>query len=305
MAAGIAVLSIPNRCFGLSRFLAPMVRNNHPYLRSQRRTAVVGWDSAGDNRNGFHETAELMPEQRVYKLLAELTDAMALLLKYCDVPEQHVHDEISRSYREIDAPEAEQSTSDQLRLAERNLLGRMLTYWRTMPVYVDDAGSPLPLPLEGAQLSMHTLFNEAAKGDRSDLSGIDVEKAVRLMLGRTIALNDAGDYYPISYSFKVNTDARAGAVLNLAYLAEFAGTASHNAYKGQGGRFNAVARVQGFPVEQLPIVQAALNEQGYQFLIEMDAFIESKKAVGDFDGELRDIGVGMYLIDAPHEDSAD
>jgi hypothetical protein len=246
-----------------------------------------------------------MADKRVYKLLSELTDAIALLLKYCDVPEQHVHDEISRSYREIDAPESEESTSVQLRLSERNLLGRMLTYWRTMPLYVDDDGTPLPLPLEGSPVSIQTLFDEAAKGDRSDLSGIDPEKAVRVMLGRTLAANDAGHYYPISYSFKVNTDARAGAVLNLAYLAEFAGTASHNAYKGQGGRFNAVARVQGFPVEQLPLVQATLNEQGYQFLIEMDAFIESKKAVGDFDGELRDIGVGMYLIDAPHEDSSD
>jgi hypothetical protein len=242
-----------------------------------------------------------MTDQRVHKLLAELTDAMALLLKYCDVDEQQVHDEIARSYREIDAPEVEQSASDQLRLAERNLLGRMLTYWRTMPVYVDDDGSPRPLPLDGDEVSMRSLFDEASKGDRSDLSGIDADKAVRIMLDRTIATNDNGEYYPISYSFKVNSDTRAGAVLNLAYLAEFAGTASHNAYKGQGGKFNAVARVQGFPVEQLPIVQAVLNEQGYQFLIEMDAFIESKKAIGDFDGELRDIGVGMYLIDAPHE----
>jgi len=246
-----------------------------------------------------------MTDQRVHRLLAEISDAMTLLLKYCDVDEQTVHDEISRSYREIDAPAAEQDASDPLTLAERNLLGRMLTYWRTMPVYVDDEGMPRPLPAEGDTLSMETLFAEAAKGDRSDLSGIDAAKAVRVMAGKTLGTNDDGLYFPKSYSFKVNSDTKAGAVLNLAYLAEFAGTARHNAYKGQGGRFSAVARVQGLPVDQLPIVKAALNEQGYQFLVEMDAFIESKKAIGDFDGELRDIGIGMYLLDAPHETSSD
>lgn len=244
-----------------------------------------------------------MTDQRVLKLLAQITDAMALLLKYCDIDEKTVHDEIARSYREIVAPAAEGSTTDPLTLAERNLLGRMLTYWRTMPMYVDDEGSPIPLPPEGDELSMETLFAEAAKGDRSDLSGIDAAKAVRVMLGKTIITNAAGEYYPKSYSFKVNADTRSGAILNLAYLAEFSGTAAHNAYKGQGGRFSAVARVQGLPADQVPLVKAALNDQGGQFLIEMDAFIESKKAIGNVDGELRDIGIGMYLLDAPHEPS--
>lgn len=249
------------------------------------------------------EPAAIMADPRVHKLLAQITDAMALLLKYCDVGEKAVHDEIARSYREIEAPEAEGSTSDPLTLAERNLLGRMLTYWRTMPMYVDDEGSPIPLPLEGDHLSMEALFAEAVKGDRSDLSGINAAKAVRVMLGMTLDTNADGHYYPKSYSFKVRADTRAGAVLNLAYLAEFSGTAAHNAYKGQGGRFSAVARVQGLPADQLPLVKAALDEQGGQFLIEMDAFIESKKAIGNVDGELRDIGIGMYFLDTPHEAS--
>jgi hypothetical protein len=242
-----------------------------------------------------------MTDQRIDKLLADLSDSIALLLKYCNVDEQRVREEIARSFQEVDAPDADGMDAEPITLAQRNLLGRMLTYWRTKPAYVDDEGTPSPLHIDGEAPSLTTLLAEATEGDNSDLGSLDVNKCAELLeLGQAVARDDDGAYYPIKFSYLVNTSTKSGAIANLAYLTEFAGTCAHNAYKGQGGRFLAVARVQRLPEDQFPMVQAMLDEQGYNFLTEVDAFIESKKTKGDSDKTLFDIGVGMYLLKTPH-----
>jgi len=243
-----------------------------------------------------------MNDTRVMELMQEVTDAMALLLSYCNVDEDTVHDAVAKSYRNVDPAEVSLESTTPFRLAHRNLFGRMLSYWRTLLAYVDESGAPRPLPAAGPEPSLETLYAEAAKNDTSDLSGVEPSEVAEILRKHnTVALDSDGNYVPISYSFKINTDTRQGAISNLAYLAEFASTAKHNAYKGQGGRFNAVARVQGMAVDQIPILKAMLYNQGYQFLTEVDAFLESKKSTGGDPATLRDIGVGVYLIDQPHK----
>lgn len=242
-----------------------------------------------------------MPNARVLQLMQEITDALALLLSYCNVDEGTVHEAVAKSFREVDPEEVSLEPSTPLRLAHRNLFGRMLSYWRTLLAYVDETGLPRSLPASGPEPSMESLYADAVKNDSSDLSGIEPSEVPELLLKhRSVKKDKDGNYYPIEYSFKVNTDTLTGAISNLAYLAEFAGTAKHNAYKGQGGRFNAVARVQGMPVDQLPLVQAMLRNEGYQFLTEVDTMLESKKDTSRDRAELCDIGVGLYLIVQPY-----
>lgn len=246
-----------------------------------------------------------MTDPRILQLMQEITDTVALLMSYLHVDEDIVHEAVSKSFQKLDKTDVLSEQEAPFRLAHRNLFGRILSYWRTLLAYVDESGTPRPLPATGPEPSMETLYAEAAKNDPSDLSGIEPSEVPDILLKhKSVKKNANGEYYPIEYSFKLNANTRQGAVANLAYVAEFASTARHNAYRGQGGRFNAVARVQGLPVDQLPIVQQMLKNEGYQFLTGVDAFLESKKATGQNSEELRDVGVGIYLIDLPHKPGA-
>ena len=68
-----------------------------------------------------------MTDKRIDKLLADLSDSIVLLLKYCNVDKRRIYDEISRSFQEVDAPGANRMDAEPITLAQRNLLGRMLT----------------------------------------------------------------------------------------------------------------------------------------------------------------------------------
>jgi len=245
-----------------------------------------------------------MTDNPVINLLNKLIDSMVLLLKYCDIDEQTVHESITRSYANTVIPTPEKPKSPPLPLAHRNLLGRILSYWRTKATYVDEEGEPRPLPRRGPDPSFESLLNQAASDGGSALMDLTPDIAADLLVSHKSAeLNAEGHIFPIAYYFRTNSDTLAGSISNLAYLAEFAGTAAHNALGGQGGRFNAVARVQALPAEQVPVINAKLMDQGSKFLISVDSFMESMKCTDETIPNLRNVGIGMYLIDEPHEPS--
>jgi hypothetical protein len=240
-----------------------------------------------------------MSDARAIELVEQISDSMATLLVSCEVDEQDVHDAVTRSFRKVQALKREPVEATRYSLAHRDLFGRMLTLWRS-PDYTDKDAKPLALPAIGPKPSMATLLELAAKGDTKILADLDpMAVADILVTHKSAAVNSDGLYYPTGYSFNFYTDGRASALLNLAYFAEFGTTNTYNAVN-RGGRFNRVARVQALPASQVPLVKRWLRKQGRDFLLRIDAYMESLKVKSSDQDDLRDVGVGLYYLEQPH-----
>lgn len=245
-----------------------------------------------------------MSDALIDQLLKKVSDSLVALMKACDVPQSRVHAAIEASYADVQIPLLTQAGTAPFRVAHRNLFGRMLTIWRNRPDYVGSDGSPRPLPLRGKSSSVESLFAHSTSGDTSDLDDIDPQAAIDILVSHgSVAINEDGHFYPISYSFRIAGDTQARAAGALAYMAEIGGTVTHNAFYSSESRLMAVARVQRLPTYLLPAIRATVRSKGEAFLTDADNYIESQKAGAAEAEDHRDIGVAIVYIEEPHDET--
>ena len=171
----------------------------------------------------------------------------------------------------------------------------ILATWYQDPQYVDDHADPLSVPLDGKSPSVRALF-DATRRDRAYGDAEFKELARRLEAHGSIERLDSGQYRPIKRTFAVNAMGPAMIAL-LARLAGFIETVAFNAE--QGGRFERIAKVSGFPADAVPLVIAALEDEGMQFLEQIDGVLESKRDASKSAGGTgtKELGVGVYLLE--------
>jgi len=238
------------------------------------------------------------------RLLAKFADAATVVTKQCGISLDDIVRAFSDSYNRVEIPPTTSpAESGLMTVKQRNLFARMISVWRRRSEFVDEDGEPILLPASGAALSLVSLFETAAASDAAGTAGATPAVAIATLESHgAIHRQEDGRYALTATAFVVNANTSAGAVSNLSYLAEYAGTIAHNAYGGQGGRFNRVARTVGFPENKLPVVVAMLEERGTIFLQQVDQFImKEKENAGDVSGK-RKVAVGLFLIDEPITD---
>lgn len=247
-----------------------------------------------------------MSQSLISQLLKRAIDSLVVMTKACDIPEAEVHDAVAKSYAEITLPESgdEHDDAPAFSIPHRYVLGHMLTIWRNHPDFVDDSGSPAPLPLEGPLFSMEALFERAKAASTGDLTNIDAFSAAETLVSHhSAAIDDKDRYYPTAYGIRFLGDRNERGMANLSYFGEIGGTTAYNVLAPPGeGRLLAVARARRLPSELLSVLRAKVTSAAWSFLSSIDAQMESINTGSTGSDDSRDVGIAIVFIDEPHED---
>jgi len=172
----------------------------------------------------------------------------------------------------------------------------VLAAWYQDSKYVDEVGDPLPLSMDGAPPSVRGLFDQVSGGGQRVPDTVANDIVERLITHDSLQQLPNGQYTPLKRTFSVNAKGPAMNAM-FARLAGFVETVAFNAK--HGGRFERTAKVKSFPAEAVPLVIAALQESGMQFLEQIDSVLEKhrEQAVPGQASQTKEIGVGVYLLE--------
>ncbi|MEM9386074.1 MAG: DUF6502 family protein [Pseudomonadota bacterium] len=178
-------------------------------------------------------------------------------------------------------------TGDRVHSAARVLMG-----WHTDKAFLDDAGAPALLPMEG-ELSFTGLYKR--------YSGADIPLTAMLKELLTVGAverRDDGSLRALTRYFRPEaTDPhaieRAGLV-----LADLGATVRHNIYREDPAqsRFEGRAWSATVPRKHAPAFRAFLEERAQTFLEDVDAWLIAHEDDGDANDESVRIGAGAYEI---------
>jgi hypothetical protein len=172
----------------------------------------------------------------------------------------------------------------------------ILAVWYQDSRFVDELGVPVPLPLDGDSHSVRALFDQVSGSAEGVADGVVNDIVERLVAHDSLRQLPDGQYHPLKRTFSVNAKGPAMNAM-FARLAGFVETVAFNAK--HGGRFERTAKVKSFPAEAVPLVIAALQESGMQFLEQIDSVLEKhrEQAVPGQASQTKEIGVGVYLLE--------
>lgn len=188
-----------------------------------------------------------------------------------------------RDLLEAEAPAASSKTTDATRL---------LSGWHQDPAYLDPTGGPLPLPLTGENPSFHSLF-EAYGGDTPEQTLLK-----ELRNAGSVKDDDAGRVTAARRYHMPGRLDEGGLRFLGTNLYDHANTLANNV-----GGDDTPKWLEGFAVDDhidpaaVEEFRAFLDERGQQFLEEVDAWLDRRRAnANDPDTTPVRLGIGVYAI---------
>lgn len=176
---------------------------------------------------------------------------------------------------------------------------RVLSGWHQDPDYLDSNGQPLELVESGPAPSFDTLFAEYG-GDIPKVAMlkelIKTKAVARTAEGHLQALTRY--YLPIPMKPEYVTSVVGQSIHDLASTIEnnIAGNKKSNL------RFQGYADDRSIDSQHVPAFLSMLEEQGQQFLEQIDAWLTEHRVVGDKpNASPVRLGVGLYAIKGPSE----
>ena len=192
-------------------------------------------------------------------------------------------------------------SSSSFSIESNMIVSSMIGVWARDREFVDDLGVPIPLPRDGAGASLAKLYQHAIRSMNSGAPIIDKGMAIQLLADRFAIVECGGGLWKRNAeAVAANTSDSIGVEMQLCYLAEYAGTVGYNITQPTGlGRFCAVAHVDAFPRDQVPLLNRHCWTAGMSFLKDVDARLVSaaEKHQNLPREELVRTGIGLYLIE--------
>ncbi len=179
-------------------------------------------------------------------------------------------------------------------LGKQNRVARLLSGWHQDPDYVDSAGRPLTLALEGPAPSYEDLVRRYG----GDVPGVTILRELR----RTGAVQvEEGEVVKaLRRNYRLDTAdpealTRAGSVLE-----DLGQTVTHNLYRDDKvpSRFEARATNTNIPATAMPAYREFVYRQGQEFLETVDAWLSAHE-LADAEAAttpVQRIGLGLYWI---------
>lgn len=168
---------------------------------------------------------------------------------------------------------------------------RVLRAWHSDPDFLNDAGEPLQLDIEGSAPS----FEELVRRYSGDVPAITILKELKRVKAISEARN--GKLTVLRRNYRLSTASpealnRAGSV-----LADIGATVTHNLYhdKNELGRFERRAFNSRIPKSAVPAYREFVHAESQAFLERVDDWLTANEKNTDSKGGVR-LGLGMYWI---------
>ncbi len=178
-------------------------------------------------------------------------------------------------------------------------IARVLAGWHQDTDYLDNAGSPAVIPLEGPAPSFETLIKRYG----GDIPAITILRELQRVKAARVEGEETVEVLRRNYRLDTaepEAIARTGSV-----LADIGRTVTHNLYRAAEApsRFEARASNVNVPVSVLPEYRTFITAEGQEFLERVDAWLtEHEIPEGETPEDearrvkARRVGVGLYWI---------
>ena len=180
-------------------------------------------------------------------------------------------------------------------------IGIMLSIWRSTPVYLDDQGEYLPLPVHGPEPSLESLYRLWATREQSIADRLDQEMLLKLFVDSD-ALRKVGEgYVPTQSWYQVSGDQYVLPLALLDYISQYACAIASSTQHDQLSQPFFVAHVNRFPAAKLPLLQNMVRKEGISAIEMFDSYLEDENLPNDTDELTVHAGVGMFMFQEPSE----
>ncbi len=184
-----------------------------------------------------------------------------------------------------------QQTADGVQAAgKQDRIARVLAAWYQDADYVNGAGEPLALPLEGPTPSFQSLV--ARYG--GDVPAITLQREMQRV--EALRLVD-GKVEVLRRNYRLATADPEALTRSGSVMADLGRTVMHNLYHepDEESRFEARASNINIPTRALPAYREFIYTESQRFLETVDTWLTKHEGAADEPGSVR-LGVGMYWI---------
>ncbi|MDH3747180.1 MAG: DUF6502 family protein [Gammaproteobacteria bacterium] len=185
----------------------------------------------------------------------------------------------------------EASSHDAMSMHRQDRISRVLRAWHLDPKFLDGAGRPLPLSVDGPEQS----FEDIVRRYSGDVPAITILRELK-RVGAVEEVPD-GRLRVLRRNYRLDTAepealTRAGSVIE-----DLGMTVTHNLYheENAASRFEARAFNSRIPQTALPAYRKFIYREGQTFLERVDAWLTEHELKTDDKDGLR-LGLGMYWI---------
>jgi hypothetical protein len=177
---------------------------------------------------------------------------------------------------------------------KQNRIARVLSGWHQDPDYLDHAGKPRVLPLEGPAPS----YQDLVKRYGGDVPGVTILRELKRTGAIRVDERDTVEALRRNYRLDIAEPealTRAGSV-----LADIGQTVTHNLYRDdkEASRFEARATNTNIPAAAMPAYREFIYREGQVFLETVDEWL-TRHELADADTKktpVQRVGIGMYWI---------
>jgi len=173
-------------------------------------------------------------------------------------------------------------------------IARVLAGWHQDADYLDDAGSPAVIPVEGTVPSFEALIKRYG----GDVPAITILRELQRV--KAARIHDGGTVEVLRRNYRLDTVDPEALARSSSVLADIGRTVTHNLYRSTEApsRFEARASNVNVPVSALPEYRTFITTEAQEFLERVDAWLTDHEIPADETSRVngRRVGLGLYWI---------
>lgn len=169
----------------------------------------------------------------------------------------------------------------------------VLTWWYTTPEYLDEFGSPRPLPFAG-KCSFSALLNRA-------LPEFDAEEVLAFLVRTGSVVREGSRFRPTRRDVVLDKQSEAFARLSLATVEALLGTILHNQVTAslEDRRLEAKVTNRQLPASAVKPFRQRATARGLELLMDLDSELARLERRAKPNEARVTVGVGAFLFESP------